>query len=398
MISSHQHFSSRIPFSVTLINSLTHSIQRRFILTKNFIDHSTYRLNVINSNCRRTTTENSFSHCCESRNTFRENRELKNKLNLKFSEYPTSLLNVQFKRSLASACRYSSSRNKNSSRNENSSSLNLKSSNVPLGTLYGSWDNLAHLALLNHRKRIPHPLAINYNKSHHSLTEAAGAAQHRQFSSQPKVCSNSSHHDDCKENGKLKVPQKTLKKKLLKLNRKFLVTPISDLLKWSFTQLKSISVGVLNSTKELIYHPSIVFTWYDGLKLSVIHGWQWTKKGFKLFGANFKISLLLLQKKIKGQPLTYREHKLLVRTTADLVKLIPFSFFVVVPFAELLLPVALWLFPGMLPSTFSDKQVDNSQLKRKLKAKQELAQFFQEMVAERTQQVLGKISVKHLFS
>ena len=34
------------------------------------------------------------------------------------------------------------------------------------------------------------------------------------------------------------------------------------------------------------------------------------------------------------------------------MRLIPFSVFVVVPFMEFLLPVALKLFPNMLPSTF----------------------------------------------
>lgn len=43
----------------------------------------------------------------------------------------------------------------------------------------------------------------------------------------------------------------------------------------------------------------------------------------------------------------------LVRTTADLFRLVPFSVFVIVPFMEFLLPVALKLFPGMLPSTFA---------------------------------------------
>jgi LETM1 and EF-hand domain-containing protein 1 len=36
----------------------------------------------------------------------------------------------------------------------------------------------------------------------------------------------------------------------------------------------------------------------------------------------------------------------------DLGRLVPFSVFVIVPFAELLLPVALKLFPNMLPSTY----------------------------------------------
>lgn len=43
------------------------------------------------------------------------------------------------------------------------------------------------------------------------------------------------------------------------------------------------------------------------------------------------------------------------RTTQDLLRLIPFIPFVVVPFMEFLLPVALKLFPNMLPSTFEDK-------------------------------------------
>jgi LETM1 and EF-hand domain-containing protein 1 len=41
--------------------------------------------------------------------------------------------------------------------------------------------------------------------------------------------------------------------------------------------------------------------------------------------------------------------------SADLLRLIPFAVFVIVPFMELLLPVALALFPNMLPSTFEDK-------------------------------------------
>lgn len=36
-------------------------------------------------------------------------------------------------------------------------------------------------------------------------------------------------------------------------------------------------------------------------------------------------------------------------------RLVPFLIFLIVPFMELLLPVALILFPNMLPSTFEDK-------------------------------------------
>ena len=50
-----------------------------------------------------------------------------------------------------------------------------------------------------------------------------------------------------------------------------------------------------------------------------------------------------------------RERKQLTRTTADVFRLVPFIIFLVVPFMEVLLPVALKIFPNMLPSTFEDK-------------------------------------------
>lgn len=42
----------------------------------------------------------------------------------------------------------------------------------------------------------------------------------------------------------------------------------------------------------------------------------------------------------------------LVRTTGDIFRLVPFSVFIIVPFMELLLPLFIKFFPGMLPSTF----------------------------------------------
>ena len=51
--------------------------------------------------------------------------------------------------------------------------------------------------------------------------------------------------------------------------------------------------------------------------------------------------------------------------------------FVLVPFMELLLPVALKLFPNMLPSTFEDKLKKEEKLKRSVTAKLEVARFLQ---------------------
>lgn len=53
-----------------------------------------------------------------------------------------------------------------------------------------------------------------------------------------------------------------------------------------------------------------------------------------------------------------------MRTTADLFRLVPFLVFIVVPFMEFLLPVALKLFPNMLPSTFKE---ENKEVRQKSK-------------------------------
>jgi len=50
----------------------------------------------------------------------------------------------------------------------------------------------------------------------------------------------------------------------------------------------------------------------------------------------------------------------LQRTVQDLGRLVPFSVFVIVPFAELLLPVALKLFPNLLPSTYEGARAKES--------------------------------------
>jgi hypothetical protein len=76
--------------------------------------------------------------------------------------------------------------------------------------------------------------------------------------------------------------------------------------------------------------------------------------GSKLLWADMKISTRLARRLARGETLTRREHQQLQRTTGDMFRLLPFSFFVIVPFAEFSLPIFLKLFPRMLPSTFED--------------------------------------------
>ncbi|XP_050071843.1 mitochondrial proton/calcium exchanger protein [Anopheles maculipalpis] len=99
--------------------------------------------------------------------------------------------------------------------------------------------------------------------------------------------------------------------------------------------------------------------------------------GFRLLFIDINISRKLLWRVLNGKTLTRREHKLLIRTTSDLFRLVPFSVFIIVPFMELLLPVAIKLFPGMLPSTFQTATEREDKIKQNLKVKIEMAKFLQ---------------------
>ena len=99
--------------------------------------------------------------------------------------------------------------------------------------------------------------------------------------------------------------------------------------------------------------------------------------GFKLFFFETKISLKLLRKITNGDALTRREKKQLLRTVSDIFRLVPFSIFVIIPFMEFLLPFAIKLFPGMLPSTFEEKKTKEVRAKQRFKLKLEMAKFLQ---------------------
>jgi len=97
--------------------------------------------------------------------------------------------------------------------------------------------------------------------------------------------------------------------------------------------------------------------------------------GFKLLFLDVKLASQIVWKIAQGKTLSRRENRQLVRTVSDLFRLVPFSVFIIVPFMELLLPVALKLFPGMLPSTFASENERENKMRRQLKAKLEYAKF-----------------------
>ncbi|KAL0979247.1 hypothetical protein UPYG_G00182750 [Umbra pygmaea] len=104
--------------------------------------------------------------------------------------------------------------------------------------------------------------------------------------------------------------------------------------------------------------------------------------GFRLLGIDVKIAGRMVWRLLHGQLLSRRERRRLMRTCADLFRLLPFMLFIIVPFMEFLLPVFLKLFPEMLPSTFETETKKEEKQKKGLAAKLELAKFLQETIAE----------------
>ncbi|ETB56630.1 hypothetical protein, variant 1 [Plasmodium yoelii 17X] len=145
--------------------------------------------------------------------------------------------------------------------------------------------------------------------------------------------------------------------------------------------------------KVIIFQPSILKIHYENLKKNIKHTVDWVKTGVLLFLTNMKISKNLIIKRLKGHRLSYSEYKLLIRTINDMFKLIPFSFFVIVPFAEFLLPVVLKIYPNLLPSTFKNNDDNFNNIKKNLYAKQQLSKFLQQLIEEKEKQLNENIGI-----
>ncbi|KAF1353682.1 MRS7 family protein [Delphinella strobiligena] len=110
----------------------------------------------------------------------------------------------------------------------------------------------------------------------------------------------------------------------------------------------------------------------------VHHYWD----GTKLLATEVKISSKLALRMAAGYELTRREHRQLRRTVQDLGRLIPFSAFVIVPFAELLLPVALKLFPNMLPSTYEGQKSRDAKASSLRSTRKDVSNFLRQTMRE----------------
>ncbi|KAL4901287.1 hypothetical protein BDW74DRAFT_160158 [Aspergillus multicolor] len=114
------------------------------------------------------------------------------------------------------------------------------------------------------------------------------------------------------------------------------------------------------------------------IKKEVQHYWD----GTKLLATEVRISSRLALKMAGGYELSRREHRQLKRTVTDLGRLIPFSMFVIIPFAELLLPIALKLFPNLLPSTYEGKSAREKKALSLSSTRKEVSTFLKNTLKE----------------
>lgn len=99
------------------------------------------------------------------------------------------------------------------------------------------------------------------------------------------------------------------------------------------------------------------------------HIWIELKKvgyGFKLLNDDFKFYVRLQKHKIdyKYDKPSYKENVKLSQVKSDFIKFIPFSIFIIVPGAELLLPAWLVVFPNSIPSQFLSDDARYKQFKQ----------------------------------
>ncbi|EGC45678.1 MRS7 family protein [Histoplasma capsulatum var. duboisii H88] len=130
------------------------------------------------------------------------------------------------------------------------------------------------------------------------------------------------------------------------------------------------------------------------IKKEAQHYWD----GTKLLATEVKISTQLALKMAAGYELSRREHRQLRRTVQDLARLVPFSVFVIVPFAEFLLPVALKLFPNLLPSTYEGQKSKEEKAAILQATRREMGSFLQNTLKETGLPVNSRYSKKEEFT
>nr|XP_034327431.1 mitochondrial proton/calcium exchanger protein isoform X2 [Crassostrea gigas] len=103
------------------------------------------------------------------------------------------------------------------------------------------------------------------------------------------------------------------------------------------------------------------------------HGFKLLFKEFRM-STRYMIDVVIFRKSLKR-----REIKQVIRSTFDILRILPMIILLIIPFMEFAIPVIIKFFPGLLPSTFQPKKTDDMRLKV-LKAKIEMTKNMVETI------------------
>ena len=104
--------------------------------------------------------------------------------------------------------------------------------------------------------------------------------------------------------------------------------------------------------------------------------------GARLLAADVKIGSGLIRRMLQGHTLTTRERRQLVRTSVDMMRMVPFVTLLAIPGGEFFLPVILKVSPNFLPSQFKSERAKEDRARKELAVSIGMARFLQETLEE----------------
>ena len=119
-------------------------------------------------------------------------------------------------------------------------------------------------------------------------------------------------------------------------------------------------------------------------------------QSFKLFFLNCRMAGRIGKRILKGEEVSVIDRNRLKRALADIFLFVPFSVFVIIPGAEILLPFYIRKFPSALPSTFESANQKSARQIKAARARIELATFMHETLDEMVRKQKATTSAKML--
>lgn len=161
------------------------------------------------------------------------------------------------------------------------------------------------------------------------------------------------------------------------------ICPASRSLERSFFWKPTIPQRNLYLTKGVLWQPKL-FNFHSHLWVHIKSEALKTWKCCKIIYRDGKWYMKKRWKiKFYDESITIREKHKMTVTKSDLLKMIPFSFFIIVPGAELTLPIFLYLFPNMIPSAFISKTKEEKKIIHMLDSRNVYAEYLRKFMMKK---------------